>query len=137
MTPVASPQQCHQAALTAKVMLTRAPEGGEGQQVGEMLFGEGDQILHQHPLRGGEQFAFQQRPPIFQKLVPAKRDHLLLLDLYAAQSQQLGLVTGRMADNFALDHDNKLVAETQHSVQALLADPLLDLRRGQVEPFVR
>jgi len=33
--------------------------------------------------------------------------------------------------------DDKLVAEPQHSVQALLADPLLNLRRGQVKPFVR
>ena len=53
-----------------------------------------------------------------------------MLGLNAAESQQRGLVTGRLADD-------KLVAEPQHSVQALLADPLLNLRRGQVKPFVR
>ena len=35
------------------------PESGEGKQAGEMPFREGDQILHQHSLRGGEQSALQ------------------------------------------------------------------------------
>jgi hypothetical protein len=51
--------------------------------------------------------------------------------------EQPGLVTGCLADDLALNHDDKLVAKTQHSVQALLADPLRNLRRGQVKALVR
>jgi hypothetical protein len=57
-------------------MLTGAPEGAEGQQAGEVLFREGDQILHQHPLRRGKQSALQERPPVLQEFVPAKSGHL-------------------------------------------------------------
>lgn len=59
-------------------------------------------------------------------------------DLSARREPQLfGLVTGRVADDLAFDHDDKLAAETQHPVQALLAGPLPDLRCGQVKPRIR
>ena len=113
-------------------MPTGAPEGGEGQQMGEVLFRKGDQILYQHPLRGGEQSALQERPPVLQKVVPAKPDHLRPLDLNATEPEQPSLVRGRLSDDLALDHDDKLVAETQHSVQALLADPLGSVWRAMI-----
>jgi integrase len=46
-----------------------------------MLFREGDQILHQHSLRGGEQSALQERPPVRQEFVPAKSEHFRELDI--------------------------------------------------------
>jgi hypothetical protein len=49
---------------TAQCMLTGAPEGGERQQRGEMLFREGDQILHQYALGGGPTTLWHYADPV-------------------------------------------------------------------------
>jgi hypothetical protein len=54
------PQQCHQAALAAKLVLARASQGGEGQEAGEVVFGEAEQVLRQHLLGRGQHPALQQ-----------------------------------------------------------------------------
>jgi hypothetical protein len=62
-------------------MLTGAAKRGERQQVGEVLLGERDQVLHQHVLGGGQQSAFQQCPPVLQQVVPAECHHLPVSDI--------------------------------------------------------